>query len=1821
MVPLSEVGKAVSSNPPITISPQVEGVWRWRDPRTLTFQPDQGRFSYSTKYQIALEGKIKEGNSALTYSHAWDFSTETLGWLGWSSSRWDQKAQRHVVEIVFNQPVDLAEIAPFIVLTDGNKEYETELRLIADGPGLRNNKRWYPEAQAVEVVAKHRLPASTKMTWLIKEGIPAKEGTLPAEDMDDYTFSTQSALAVVGVERRRGSEACLEFNNHLIKNQDFSSLIQLSPPVEKLRFDLSYDRLCLGGLDKGSSYSLRVLPKIKDVYGQNLELSIDEYDFSLEVIKEESWLNILRTDKKRDQYLSDIGRPFYLDWMYAGPIILGPGEPREIPFDSLNADSVLVELRTVDPSEFVQYQNLKVLFDGMGQDHATRFTERKFGHGVPGALVKKYELETQTAINATYRGSIDLTPALDMQGLGHVLVMLSIPEHADEPRDGRYKTNRMIWVQSTNLAVKAFPEYGKVTAWVSSLDKGLPLEGVSVQLDGKQSVTDENGVALVEGADLAGPLVATKDGDSVFLLQRFNSSQHEWDSGGNRLIWHVFDDRKIYKPGEVLTVKGTLRQTVPGEGLKQPSKNTSIKWQAKDAKDNEFASGDITLDDQGSFDFRVDLPKQIAQGRGAIGLQLVQPETDESISYHAHWFNILEYRRPEFEVEVKFPESQSAEEVSLAVEAKANYYSGGPLAEAAVDWTFYAIGAALDYDEAEQFSFSGRYRGDFRTKLGETEGMTDKAGVSRTPVFSSWGKAIKLSEYSEVRKVRAVASVEDKNNQRWSGSAEYLVDGPALRVGLRPHKKAVQVGDEIVIDVVVLNQDGSTDTKAELTAEYYDYELSERVSLTPQCQWLAEERLQQCTVNNAKRGPYRFTAKVRDNDGKRYEIESDVEVMGEKLGLQHYKPKEDYYYSNRIELVPDQLEYKLGDTANIYIGAPFQHGEALVTFNQEGVFDAQRILIRNGYYQLRVPITDAHIPNFGVHVTALVDIAQAKKLKRGFTTLKATGNQNIPVSAESRRLAVNIEPGKPRYAPGEEVNAAISVTDAQGKPVDSAGVTFYAVDESVLASSSYQTPDPHKAFYQYRQSWIRSSDTRDILTFLYSDLGRNPGSGGFMASAGSRNDPMAGSVRKDFSALATFQANLKTDSQGQVGANFTLPESLTRYRLIAVVQAEASYFGAGESTVEAYLPLMARPSLPRFINVGDQASVPVVLQNSTDTAMVVDVEVEGENLTIKQRNKQRITVPAHNRTQVEFPVKAKSEGKASLRVVATSNKYRDEVAVEVPVYSPMRQLAISHYGAIEGETAHFKLLSPEAIQAGSGVLELSASTSQLQSLQDAYVYLVNYPHSCSEQLSSRLVSVLAMQQAADIFQNAELPDAQELNETLTDQIGQLVGRQNVDGGWPLWRKGESSLAFLSVHVLQALILAQQAGYEVPAGAIERGFSYLDGTFVEDLEGEAWPVVMQALAYGVNLQAAYNRSMSGLNTAFLQNVKAESDWNALPVSTMGWLIHAYSGAEEHDALKEKLYDLLDARLIETDAEAKFAEEYGSWRHSSMASSARANAIVLLALLKDSPDSALIDKIVRGLVANKAQGAWKNTQANVFALLALKQYYQQFETGEVNTTLTISANGDEVAQSQFDNKKEQFASEGISLSDWGINRKKANVSLASPGEGRIFYRLAATYIPEKSKQAAADNGFSVARHYEAVDNPQDVQRMQDGSWRIRAGAKVRITLVMDTNESRHDVALVDSLPAGLEPINHSLANVEDVPRALELQTYQPNWYDHSELRDTGAQAYVQRLSTGGYLYTYQARAVTPGQYTAPAVKAEEMYNPEIFGQSESTMVLVY
>ena len=62
-----------------------------------------------------------------------------------------------------------------------------------------------------------------------------------------------------------------------------------------------------------------------------------------------------------------------------------------------------------------------------------------------------------------------------------------------------------------------------------------------------------------------------------------------------------------------------------------------------------------------------------------------------------------------------------------------------------------------------------------------------------------------------------------------------------------------------------------------------------------------------------------------------------------------------------------------------------------------------------------------------------------------------------------------------------------------------------------------------------------------------------------------------------------------------------MPESLTRFRVVALATAQTYFFGKAEGTIVTQRKINARTQAPRFLTQGDRFELPVVVQNLDTT--------------------------------------------------------------------------------------------------------------------------------------------------------------------------------------------------------------------------------------------------------------------------------------------------------------------------------------------------------------------------------------------------------------------------------------------------------------------------------------------------------------------------------------------------------------------------------------------------------------------------------------------
>ncbi len=892
----------------------------------------------------------------------------------------------------------------------------------------------------------------------------------------------------------------------------------------------------------------------------------------------------------------------------------------------------------------------------------------------------------------------------------------------------------------------------------------------------------------------------------------------------------------------------------------------------------------------------------------------------------------------------------------------------------------------------------------------------------------------------------------------------------------------------------------------------------------------------------------------------------------------------------------------------------------------------------------------------------------------------ASGNINLSISTASRKLTVMADPVDKTLAPGGSTKVDVAVTDNRGEPVANTEVAIVVVDEAVLALTQYTIADPMTTFYTGRGAGVTDYHLRkDVLLGNAEDLKAPPPEsvsvategravGGALAnraapSPGARKDAAQISadgfareetrgqdapitLRQDFNALALWSPTVRTDANGRAVVDIKLPDNLTRYRVTAVSVDPDKRFGKTESTITAKQPLMVRPSAPRFMNFGDKVELPVVVQNQTDKDMAVDVAIRATNAQLGDaangvagetpalQSGKRVVVKANDRAEVRFPVSTVKAGTARFQFVVSSGNYSDAAEISLPVWTPATTEAFATYGTTDQSGAIVQPIeAPGDVYPQFGGLEITTSSTQLQELTDAYIYLANYPYECSEQISSRMISTAALRDVLTAFKAKEMPTAEQLNKRFERDIEILKSRQRDDGSFGLWKKDKEryEYPFLTIHVAHALALAKAKGYKVPDEMLNKTKPYL-----KDVEKHIPSYYGPEVRWTISAYALYIREMMGdKDIAKTKRLLAEATIEKMPFEALGWILSVLASDRNSATDVAAIIRHLMNRTTETAATANFVTDYRDGAWLIMASNRRADGVLLEAMIKADLKNDLIPKLVRGLLDHRTKGAWSNTQENVFILLALDKYFNAFEKVTPDFVTRIWLGNTYAGEEVFKGRSVDSKQLDIPMSYLVAQGGTSNLIIDRHGAGRLYYRIGTKYAPKNLKLEPADYGFTVLRKYEAVDDKDDVKQNADGSWTIEAGARVRVRLTMVAQARRYHVALVDPLPAGLEILNPGLAVTEAVPAdsgntsVIEYNSrsygygswwWRQYWFEHQNFRDERAEAFTSLLWEGVYNYTYITRATTPGRFVVPPAKAEEMYHPETFGRTGTDFVTV-
>lgn len=1867
MAALSTLAQLAEEDVPVQIEPALEGTWRWLGTKTLSFQYDSNlidRLPMATEFRVTVPaGTTSANDGVLAETVTWTFNTPAPILSSHYPSYGPQPLEP-IMFAAFDQRINPSAVLETTqVLVNGNQvsiRMATEDEINAD-VRVKSLSEYSPEGRWLAFKADKAFPKDADIQVVIGPGTPSAEGPLLTTQSQGFSFETYPPLRIDEYGCSWYGDNCpplspfyIRFNNPLDPETFADSMISLNPELAGGVFSVSGNTLTIKGASEGrTTYRITVDSLITDIFGQQLG--------------------------KDETVKIKVGK--------AEPVLIGPQktlvtidpavEKPELSLYTINYDKLDVKIYAVEPRDWQAFKQYL-------QDYAR--TDKP--PTPPGKLMLDDTLRFQNPDDALSEVKLDLSQVMDGSYGQFIVIVkppkgffeedrywetvqtwvqvtqIGLDAFADQSQMLAWASNLQdgtplegVSIQSLNKNVNADTGEDGIARFE------LPASGIHV-------------------------LTATKGDDVVILPRSESYwGEDTWSPQyiPDTLRWYVFDDRAMYRPGEEVHIKGWMRRiggTQTGDVGLIGNAVSQVNYSFIDPQGNELVTGTTEVSNLGGFDLALTIPINSNLGYAQLSLSAAGSINNVDSNFYTHSFQIQEFRRPEFEVSAR-NESTGPYFVdgNAIVAVEAAYYAGGALPGAETTWTVISNPTNYQPPNWSDFTFgvwtpwwssfnrvSEAYYGDWEDGSSAAsqvfEGQTDATGNHY--LLMEFGSSGDLRPQS----VTAEAVVMDVNRQAWAGATSLLVHPANLYVGLRSERYFVERGQPLDIQLVVTDLDGNSivDRPVQVTAERMVWKTvkgswQEVAQDTQTCTVGSKEEAVSCSFETPLGGKYLITALITDENGRQNQSQFTRWVSGGDIPPARKVEKEE------VTLIPDQEDYQPGDTASILVQSPFNPAEGLLTVSRSGILYTERFQITDSTTTLEIPIEDAHIPNLNVKVDLTGAAPRTDEQGEALESAPdrpafASGSLNLNIPPFSRTLEMTAAPQLTALEPGGRTTIDLKLVDASGEPVSDAELAVVVVDEAVLALTNYQLADPISTFYYTRSANVSSVYGRSNIVLVdpqtlaqesqqaamaTQEMGKNlvaesagaerlemempaaaPMEEAMMDEAFGEGDgapdqaaPIA--VRSDFNPLAVFVPEVTTNARGEATVAVKLPDNLTRYRvMIVAVDESGKKFGTAEASMTARLPLMVRPSVSRFLNFGDQFELPVILQNQTDEDMTVEVVAEASNLILDDGAGMRVTVPANNRIEVRFPGTTNTAGTASVQFAAVSEGAADASQVSLPVYTPATTEAFATYGVLDSGAVLQPIAAPEGVFPQYGGLEITTSSTALQALTDAVLYLTSYPFDCSEQLASRILGISALRTVLDAFEADGMPSSEEMEAAVIRDIEELHGLQNWDGGFPYWRRGRDSIPYNTVHVAHALQRARMMDFAVPEDMWQGNLEYL--RYIEDHYPYWYSLKTRQTisAYALYVRMRMGDPDPSKAQALMDDAGGPQ---GLPLDAVAWIWQTLQDTPGYENSLNSIRTHVNNQAVETAGAANFFNGYSDDDYVLLHSNRRTDALLMDALIGDNPASDLTPKLVNGLLAHRSRGRWGNTQENVFVLLGLDRYFKTFEAQEPDFVARIWLGDTYAGSSSFEGyTTDRFLTE-IPMSylvDATAGKETEDLILSKDGTGRLYYRLGLRYAPTDLRLDPLEMGFVVQRVYEGVDDPNDVKLDENGIWHIKAGARVRVRLTMVADNRRYHVALVDPLPAGLEIINPALAVSESIPS--DPTSAEPSywwwwrWYQHQNMRDERAEVFTSLLWDGVYEYTYVTRATMPGEFVAPPAKAEEMYSPEVFGRSGSDIVIV-
>lgn len=738
-------------------------------------------------------------------------------------------------------------------------------------------------------------------------------------------------------------------------------------------------------------------------------------------------------------------------------------EPANFTFRFRNATAVSFSAYKIDMSEILN--DLIILLKSEHKDYWNHANLYDLGNKLVNENYKKYAKE----VFATWQETLIPLPNHFDNAVQFKTPFKAAGAYLVKAKVGNGNESNILLFLNDTIILKKSTSIGDLVI-VADAKTGKPLAGITLEFFGykhqyinknnKQQLftnqfaekTNEQGIFIHKSkeADFTWLMIA-RDDQGRFAYHGF---EHYW----NHYRYHhqkyeqnktyILTDRPVYKPGQKVNFKAWNRM-VSYEDLESTESNKSqINVEIYSPLSTNIYSQIFETDKFGGITGSFELPKD-----ATLGTYNLRIGNNQYL-----YFQVEEYKKPEFEVKVELPEIGPKLGDKIKAKIKANYYFGAPVTKAKVkykvlrtenefnwypirhwDWLYGNGYGWLSYDcewypgwhywGCKMPYYWWWYRPTPQPEVVmENEVDIETDGTIEITIDTKLAKELYGDKNHQYQ---IIAEVVDQSRRTIVGQGNIMVTSHPFKIFTWLDKGYYHNGDLIHVSFQARTANGQgVKGKGKLTLFEINYDKafkpSEKKIETFDID-VDETGFVTYKLNAPKSGQYRLKFELKNESGDTEEGGILLNVYGDDFNEKNLR-------FNDIELLVDKNEYKPGEKIGLKINTNAENSFVLLFLRPEnGIYpDPEIISMRGKTHNKDIVVAKKDMPNFFIEAVTIRDCKIHSTIRE------------VIVPPENKTLNVEIITDLTKYKPGQESNVKIKVTDINKKPfVGSLAISVY----------------------------------------------------------------------------------------------------------------------------------------------------------------------------------------------------------------------------------------------------------------------------------------------------------------------------------------------------------------------------------------------------------------------------------------------------------------------------------------------------------------------------------------------------------------------------------------------------------------------------------------------------------------------------------------------------------------------------------------------------------------------------------------------------------